>query len=167
MIGYQVFSLGTSFLWPDVCGGTQMVFHHCAVIVLSLLSFHPFAHYYILFFIGMAEVSTFVLCCVDVFRNLEELQDMLPAVNTFLRVTFALSFFLFRWVMWIPASYFFVSDCVELIRTGKQHSNWTVGIFIPGNIALGLLQVVWGRTIGKTLLKVVGIGGASKKPSSD
>jgi hypothetical protein len=166
MIGYQVFSLGTSFLWSDVLGGPQMVFHHCAVIILSLLSFYPFAHYYILFFIGMAEASTFILCCVDVFRNLEELQKAFPAVNTCLRVTFALSFFFFRWIMWIPASFFFVSDCVELIRTGKQHSNWTVGIFIPGNIALTILQILWGKIIGKTLLKVIGFG-VSKKAATD
>jgi TLC domain len=78
-----------------------------------------------------------------------------------LGVAFAVTFIIFRVILWPFVSYYFWLDALELLRTKDQHtfSEVMIYIFLVFNAGLSLLQLVWLKEIFDTAGKVLFGGG--------
>jgi len=71
-----------------------------------------------------------------------------------LGVAFAVSFVIFRIILWPYVSYYFWIDCLEVIRNKTAHSVPVVWLYLIANIGLTILQFVWLGEIFKTAIKL-------------
>ena len=90
---------------------------------------------------------------MDIFKYFPDLKEKFSTVNEVSRVVFALSFFIIRLGMWPLISYEFIMGSVDLLQTGKAHSNFAVAYFLGANAFLTGLQFLWGSKIFGFLFK--------------
>jgi len=119
--------------------------HHLTTLILAVMSFFPWLHYYAIFFFGVATVSSVPLCWGEVFLSLG-----FPTAKLVCDVLFALSFFAIRTLYWPVVSYFFWQDALEMLggETGIEvHSRACYYFLLTANIGLTSLQLIWTRKI--------------------
>ena len=147
MLAYQIYNFAVCFVLPEECGKIEHKLHHATTGLLAYFVLYPYAHYYAVFFVGIAEITNVPLTVVDACRAFPELRSMIPTVNTWFRTIFAVTFFLIRGLWWPYVSYQFWLQSIELLRTGTAHRNSVVFIFLISNVGLTLLQFYWGYSL--------------------
>lgn len=190
MINYQGWNVVLCLLL-EVLGDPSMIAHHIVTGSLAYLGLHPYLHLRGLFFLGIAEVTNIPLTFFDVCKKFEsigktaasrkarlefkgegegpELQK--SALHEASQAIFALSFIVFRLVLWPYHCYFFWSGSVDLIVSGHHgneqvHSRLVVIYFLVSNVFLTGLQIFWGKQIVEGLLKALGLMGSGKGKAS-
>ena len=171
MINYQAWNVVLCFIL-EVLGDPNMIAHHIVTGSLAYLGLHPYLHLRGLFFLGIAEVTNIPLTLFDVCKKFETIGKNKAGAKTFLheasQAVFAISFIIFRLILWPYHCYFFWTGSFDLIMYGKHgseqvHSRAVVIYFLISNVFLTGLQVFWGKQIIEGLLKVLGIGAKDKK----
>jgi len=151
--GFQCKNLVDTIVWKD---GPEYIMHHILSIVSSVGGLVPGAcHFYAIFYMGLSEASTGILCLL---ANFEEdghgvpgLADAFPNTKLVLGTIFAISFVYIRIYLWmkLTISYFFPDIRRALFQ---QHPNKSIltddkKIFLYLNsLSLGivtLLQIIW------------------------
>jgi len=126
--------------------GIVFLAHHSMTAILAVFGLHPFLHLYSSFFFGISEISTALICalaCFDEKQGVPPLARAYPTAMKVIGVSFAVTFIIFRIILWPYVSYVFWLDMVEVIRNGTIHSMGVGITFLVANIGLSLLQVVW------------------------
>jgi len=129
--------------------------HHVVTLYLALLAHAPFVHFFCLFFIGVATISTAPLCVVEICSHLRASHPAFEAAHGPMRVVFAVAFLLVRAVAWPCVSARFWIDAIEALRGGRAHSASAVLTFLIANVFLTGLQLIWGRKVAAGLIKAV------------
>ena len=70
----------------------------------------------------------------------------------FSQISFALSFVILRLIIWPIKSWEFWVGSIDLLSSGKAHSQFVVGFFLLANMFLTGLQFMWGWTIIQFIL---------------
>ena len=168
MLSYQGWNVFLS-IFLDVLRDPFMIGHHIATGLLGYLGLHPYLHYRALFFFGMAEVTNIPLTVYDSCKKMGWKDGPLFAAS---QATFAISFIIFRLILWPIYSFQFWIDSYELLTTGKDkhsgkqtHSNLVVMIFVLSNLFLTFLQFMWGKQVIVGLMGVLGLTKKSKSKS--
>lgn len=153
MITFQGWNVLLCFFSPDL-RDPAMIGHHLATASLGFLGLAPYLHGAGLFFFGLAEISNIPLTVYDIFKYQVKngWQESYAGLFKLSQVTFALSFIILRLIMWPIKSWTFWNGSIELLQSGKAHSQFAVGFFLIANIFLTFLQFMWGWTIIKFLL---------------
>lgn len=125
----------------------EMIGHHLVTALLSYFVTAPFVHYYAIFFLGAAELSNVALTGVDIFKNVPAWRSRFPNLNALCRYSFALLFLLLRVIAWPVVSFWFWTDAIQLLLSGKAHSTVVVLIFLLANCFLTGLQVIWANKL--------------------
>ena len=146
MLAYQGWNIVLCFFVKDLMD-IKMIGHHLATFSLGYFGLYPYLHYYGLFFFGFAEVTNIPLTLVDAFRYSPVLKEKFSWLNDLSRGIFGAAFIVIRLVMWPYYSYLFWVGSVDLLQSGKAHSNFVVSFFLLANIFLTGLQFLWGSTI--------------------
>ena len=131
---------------------------HDTPLLLQFFCLKPFLHIYCAFFLGCSEVSTAFLCalaCFDANRGVPPLSKHFPTLMKVLGVIFAVSFIVFRVIVWPYCCYFFWIDMLELLRSGQAHSLPIAYMFMFVNAGLTILQLFWLREILTTAARVL------------
>lgn len=164
MITFQGWNVLLCFFSPDL-RDPAMIGHHLATASLGFLGLSPYLHGAGLFFFGLAEVSNIPLTIYDIFKYQIKngWTEKYPILYQASQVTFALSFIILRLIMWPIKSWTFWNGSIDLLQSGKAHSQFAVGFFLLANIFLTGLQFMWGWTIIKMLLP----GSKAKKTKSN
>jgi hypothetical protein len=168
---YLVYPMLCYQLWNSVCcllladfRTIDAILHHVVTGCLAYFGLAPFAQCYALFYFGMAESSTIPLNAMNVFKILPGLAKKYPDVQNVVKISFSLSFFLVRIIVWPFVSYRGFFGCMDLLSRGTAHSTFVVGFFLFANIFLTFLQFYWGYLIGrKALIHFLGGNKGSKK----
>lgn len=144
---YQIKNLHDSFVWND---GPEFLFHHVFSLVTAWGAMVPgCGHFYTIFFFGICEISTGVLCLLANFddeQGVPGLGDALPMVKVVLGAIFVTLFIIFRCILWPIHSYYFSRD-VLLALSGTdpravQRRGW-LKFFLVSLTGLSILQVAW------------------------
>ncbi|KAL1512058.1 hypothetical protein AB1Y20_005331 [Prymnesium parvum] len=154
---FELFNVVICIVLPEY-RTAPFVGHHLVTFILATMSFHPWLHYYAVFFFGVASVSSVPLCGSDIFNALG-----FPTVKLGCDVLFAVSFFAIRTVYWPIVSYSFWSDSITMLTGGggEVHSPASYYFLLLANIGLTSLQILWTKQIFQGVKEVLG-GGASK-----
>jgi len=125
---YQVKNLYDTVIWND---GPEYIVHHVLALATSVGGLYQGLHFYGVFFMGISEVSTCILCVLANFDDdygVKGLGDAFPITKVVIAGVFVLSFIICRVVMWPYCAYYctrditaaFASDAEQMKSTGRR-----------------------------------------------
>lgn len=144
---YQIKNLYDTIVWND---GPEFIFHHVLSLATAYGAMNPgFGHFYTLFFFGLSELSTAVLCILanfDEVHGVIGLGDAFPLPKIILGAIFVFMFILFRCIVWPIYAYYFVSD-IRLAQKSEDpralsRRGW-MKFFLGTLSGLTILQIAW------------------------
>ena len=166
MTGYQVYNLAMCAVIAEYRTAETLA-HHVSTAVLSWCV-DPlnggYANLYCLFFVGVAETSSVPLTVVDAAKYFPELKKI-GWLQMGAKLSFGLTFFLFRVAVWPVVSFFFQKENTQYIlgthpllldgtvAAGKPQM-WMLVMFGIGNAGLTVLQFVWAAKIIKMVQRM-------------
>ena len=160
MVTFQGWNTFLCLFVPDL-RNPLMMGHHTFTALLGYFGLNPYLHGAGLFFFGVAELSNVPLTVYDIFKYTKPAgyQEKYPKLFELTKVSFAVSFIVLRLIIWPIKSWIFWIGSIELLQSGKAHSQFVVGFFLVANIFLTFLQFMWGWQIISMILP----GAAEKK----
>lgn len=138
---YEAFNVVASIALPEY-RTVDFIGHHVTTLILGVIGFHPWCHYYMIFFFGVATVSSVPLCLAECFNAFGGLEAFEMAA----RGIFALKFVAIRTLYWPYVSYYFWKDMLYALagrKIGRVHSVAAYLFLLAANIGLTSLQFVW------------------------
>jgi len=144
---YQVKNLYDTIAWGD---GPEYIFHHCFSLLTSWGGMYPgCGYFYSVFFFGISEISTSVLCLLANFddeHGVPGLGDAFPLVKVGLGGCFVVLFIICRCTLWPIFSYYFVRDSFAVLKGNDPRTeirrHW-LKFFLVSLSGLSILQVAW------------------------
>ncbi|KAL7562342.1 hypothetical protein ACA910_020445 [Epithemia clementina (nom. ined.)] len=145
---YQVKNLYDSIVWDD---GIEYIGHHIFSILCAWVVLGPFfVHFYSIFYFGLSEFSTFVLCILANFddaHGVVGLGEAFPIVKIVVGAVFVVLFIFCRCVMWPVFSYHFCVDTWLALkeldaRTTVVRQRWLKFLCVALTF-MSLLQAAW------------------------
>jgi len=144
---YQTKNMFDSIVWND---GIIFILHHLLSGAAAWGGMYPgCAHYYAIFFMGISEVSTAILCLLANFddeHGVVGLGDAFPLAKVVLGVVFAVAFVICRTILWPFATYYFMRDTNNALKSDDPRSRSRRGwlmLFKFCCAGLTVLQVLW------------------------
>jgi hypothetical protein len=144
---YQIKNLYDTIAWND---GPEFIFHHCFSILTAYGAMVPgCGHVYTIFFFGMCEISTGVLCLLANFddeHGVPGLGAAFPTAKVVLGGVFAVLFIVCRVVLWPVFSRYFAGDCLLALKGDDERTKprrvW-LRFFLVSLTGLSILQIAW------------------------
>jgi len=147
--------------------GPEFIFHHVFSLAVAWGAMHPgTAHMYGIFFFGLSEFSTAILCILANFddeHGVPGLGDALPMTKVVCGAIFVVLFILCRCILWPITSYYFCRDISLALKSDDPRAVYRRGwmrFFYVALAGLSVLQVLWLGQIfmlGKQELIKVGL----------
>ncbi len=147
-LSYQVKNLYDSWYWND---GIIFIAHHIFAGLTAWFGMYPgIASMYGLFFMGISEISTCVLCLLanfDPHFGINGLNEVFPNTKIALAVIFVILFLICRIVLWPIFTYHFLLDARKVLqRDGAQETSEVksaLKMMVFSSVGLTILQIVW------------------------
>jgi TLC domain len=106
-------------------------------------------HFYTLFFFGLSELSTAVLCILANFDDVHGVAGMgeaFPLAKVVLGAVFVVHFIFFRCIIWPIYAYYFVTDIQAALKSDEPRAvirrSW-MKFFLVTLSGLTILQIAW------------------------
>lgn len=162
-VAFQLKNTYDTLVWND---GALFVAHHILTLLTTWGALQGFGHFYIVFYFGVSEISTGVLCLLANFddeHGAVGLADAFPMIKIVLGGLFASLFIICRVFMWSTFSYHYCRDVWKVIAgpdpRAKGSLLWFRYTFVSLSL-LSVLQVIWLGDIvriGKEELEKLGM----------
>ncbi len=162
-LGYQLKNLVDTIAWND---GPEFIFHHVFSIFTAYGSMSSgVGLFYAIFFFGISEVSTAILCVLANFvdeHGVVGLGDAFPMTKVVVGLFFVVAFIVCRCILWPIFSYHFSRDVLlalkgDDVRT-KTRRGW-LKFFLVSLSSLSVLQVAWlGQILVIAQQELKGVG---------
>jgi len=146
---YQVKNMYDTILWND---GPEFIMHHTFSLLTAYGNMTSGCGYmYSIFYFGLSEVSTGVLCLLANFDDefgVVGLGDAFPILKAILAVAFVVMFILCRCTLWPIASYYFCRDLQLAFKHNDERTQqgsrkpW-MRFFYVSLASLSVLQIIW------------------------
>lgn len=155
-VAYQLKNTYDTIMWND---GIIFIIHHVLTLLTTWGALQGMAHGYVIFYFGVSEISTGVLCLLANFdddHGVVGLADAFPMTKVVIGAVFAVLFVICRVVMWSTVSYYYCRDAWNVLtklpsddpRLQGYHKTWFQFTF--GSLSvLSLLQIIWLAEIGR------------------
>lgn len=163
-LAYQVKNLYDTILWND---GPEFVFHHIFSIITAYGCLQTgIGMMYSIFFFGLSEVSTAILCVLanfDDIHGVPGMGDAFPMAKVIIGGMFVVAFIACRTILWPIFSYYFSRDVLQALQMNDARTQTRRGwlkFFLVSLVGLSVLQVAWlGQIflIAKEELEKVGL----------
>ncbi|EEC48296.1 predicted protein [Phaeodactylum tricornutum CCAP 1055/1] len=146
---YQIKNLYDTIAWND---GPEFIFHHIFSLITAWGALYPSSgHIYTIFFFGLSEISTAVLCLLanfDDIHGVPGLGEAFPIIKVAVGAAFVVLFILCRCILWPIFSYYFCRDVLTALRAtpNDPRTNARRGwlkFFLVALSGLSVLQVAW------------------------
>jgi len=151
-VAYQIKNTYDTIVWND---GIIFILHHVLTLFTTWGALQGNAHFYVLFYFGVSEISTGVLCLLANFddeHGVVGLGDAFPMSKVVVGGLFAVLFVVCRVFMWSTVSYYYCRDAWNVLSGSHprmhQHKTWFRFTFMSLSL-LSVLQVIWLAEIGK------------------
>jgi len=144
---YQAKNMVDTIVWND---GLLFVVHHLLAGGVAWGGMYPgVAHFYAIFFMGLSEISTGILCILANFddeHGVPGLGDAFPILKAAIGVLFVIAFITLRSIVWPYMSMHFVRDVQMAIKADGpqlQGRKFTLNGMMYCLVGLSFLQFVW------------------------
>lgn len=150
---YQVKNMYDTIIWED---GLLFIAHHILAGSAAWFGMYPgVGTLYGIFFMGISEISTTILCLLANFDpdlGIIGLEDAFPGTRVALGTCFVISFVICRILLWPLFTYHFMGDALEALEVMKKeegHGKPLVKIS---------LQLIASCCVGLSLLQILFLG---------
>ena len=117
---FQTWDFAVSFLHKEL-NAPEMLAHHSLAALLCYWGLTmPYMHYYAIYFMGVAEVSSVPLVLVDICKYYPEFAKRFPLVDLLSKLAFAAAFVAVRDVFWVYTAVTVWKDGVGILRRGTS-----------------------------------------------
>jgi len=157
---YELYNVGCTIIMPEY-RTVAFIGHHVTTFILGVMSFHPWLHYYAIFFFGVASSSSIPLCWGEVFHAVGW-----PLCHQICQGIFALFFLAIRTIYWPIVSFGFWRDSLFMLSGQGPvpvHSTFAYCFLLAANIGLTSLQFLWTGQILSAIKNALGGGAAQGK----
>lgn len=145
---YQVKNMYDTIVWED---GIVFILHHIFAGATAWLGMYPgVASFYALFFMGISEISTSILCLLANFDpdlGIIGLEDAFPKTRIVLASAFIVSFLICRITLWPLFTYHFFGDATKALEkegpNGRKIVKFALRLILTSLAGLSILQVIW------------------------
>lgn len=144
---FQIKNLYDTIVWND---GLEFIFHHVFSLFTSYGAMSAgVGMYYCIFFFGLSEVSTGILCILANFDDefgVQGLGDAFPLTKAAIGATFVVAFIICRVIFWPMYSYYFGRDVLLALKGDDKRTSTRRGwlkFFLISLSSLSVLQVAW------------------------
>jgi len=162
-VAFQLKNTWDTIIWND---GALFIAHHVLTLFTTWGALKGNAHFYAIFYFGVSEISTGVLCLLANFEDehgVVGLGDAFPMIKIAIGGLFATLFVICRVFMWSTVSYYYCRDAWNVLARsdprGEECKSWFRFTFVSLGL-LSLLQIIWlGEIviIGKEELEKLGM----------
>jgi hypothetical protein len=155
-LAYQIKNFYDSWVWND---GVVFLLHHLFSGLTAWGAMYPggAGHMYGIFYMGISEISTCILCLLANFDDefgVVGLGDAFPKTKLIMGVMFAVAFVVFRCVIWPICTWHYISDTKKALECDSDlaanRKGW-IKLFRYSCMGLSVLQVMWLGEIFMTL----------------
>ncbi|KAJ8598894.1 hypothetical protein CTAYLR_010271 [Chrysophaeum taylorii] len=143
MAAFQLKNLVDTVVYGD---GILFFVHHLITITTAVLALYPFAHFHGTFFFGVSETSTTLLAVLVNFDKnfgVPTLERDYPETRKLIGGIFAISFIVVRAFLWPIGAYFFIKDCLHVLKADTAHDRVVVWCFVWMLLTLSVMQAIW------------------------
>jgi hypothetical protein len=145
---YQVKNMHDTIVWED---GILFVFHHILAGAAAWYGMYPgVASLYAIFYMGISEISTCILCLLANFDpelGIIGLDDAFPMTRLVLAIIFIATFIICRITLWPLMTYHFDKDSRRALEqegeNGRPMIKFALKLLLGSVYLLTVLQVVW------------------------
>jgi len=134
--------------------GPEYLVHHVLALMAAWSGMYPGGfHIYGLFFMGISEISTFVLCLLANFddqHGVVGLGEAFPALKISVGLLFVITFIICRVIMWPFFAFHFIRDGWNALKNKSPQSEERkvyIWALLISNIGLSLLQVLFLQSL--------------------
>lgn len=159
---FQVWDFFISLSIPEHRTAIMLTHHFLAATVSWFSIRYQVLHYYGVFFLGLSEFSSIFLIFVDLSNYYPPTPGSLydEFIAAIAGPLFAISFIVYRVILWWPVSLRLFRDVSAVVRSGQAEKlrpghSWVLYVFLAINIPLGLLQLYWFTIILEEARKVL------------
>lgn len=146
-LSYQIKDLMDTLAWGD---GPEFIVHHAFSILTAYGSLSQGVGLaYGVFFFGISEVSTAVLCVLANFdddHGIVGLGDAFPLIKASVGGIFAILFIVCRCILWPLFAYHFARDVLSALKANDRYTQSRRGwlkFFLVSLTSLSVLQIGW------------------------
>jgi hypothetical protein len=144
---YQIKNTYDTIVWND---GPEFIAHHILTLLTAWGALFPGTmHYYAMFFFGVSEISTGVLCLLANFDDIHGvvgLAEAFPVGKAVLGGLFAVLFVICRVFMWSTVSFYYCRDAWNALKSNDPRLEgrklWLRYTFVSLAL-LSVLQIIW------------------------
>lgn len=163
-LAYQLKNTYDTIVWDD---GIIFIIHHVLTLFTIWGAMQGHAHFYSLFYFGVSEISTGVLCLLANFDDefgVVGLAEAFPMVKVVIGGVFAALFVICRVLLWSSVSYYYCRDAWNVLSGSDPRldvpgiRNWYRFTFLSLSI-LSLLQIIWLAEIARVGKEELGKAG--------
>ena len=163
---FQVWDFFASLVHPELCAPEMLAHHSLAALLCYWGLTMPYMHYYAIYFMGVAEVSSVPLVLVDICKFYPDVAKRFPALDLGAKVTFGLLFLLVRDVFWVLTAYVVWKDGVGILRAGnfpEKYPGYITASVLVANVFFTVLQLVWTKKLFDGIAELLKGSGDEKK----
>lgn len=147
-IAYQVKNIHDSWYWND---GAIFIAHHIFAGMTAWFGMYPgTGSMYGLFFMGISEISTCVLCLLANFDpklGVIGLDQAFPNTKIALGVAFVILFIICRIIFWPIFTYHFLLDSLQVLKRKSARETkevrFALKMMVGSSVGLTALQILW------------------------
>ena len=143
---FQTWDFAISFLHSEL-NKPEMLAHHSLAALLCYWGLTmPYMHYYAIYFMGVAEVSSVPLVIVDICKYYPEFAKRFPTIDLVSKLLFALFFVLVRDMFWVYTAVTVWTDGIGVLREGNfpaKYPGYITASVLVANAFFSILQLVW------------------------
>ena len=147
---FQVWDFAVSLLHSEL-NSPEMLAHHSLAALLCYWGLTmPYMHYYSIYFMGVAEVSSVPLVLVDVCKFYPEVARRFPALDLAAKAGFGVLFLLVRDVFWVYTAATVWKDGLGILRAGnfpEKYPGYITASVLVANVFFTVLQLLWTKKL--------------------
>ena len=167
---FQTWDFAISFLHKEL-NAPEMLAHHSLAALLCYWGLTmPYMHYYAIYFMGVAEVSSVPLVLVDICKYYPDFAKRFPLVDLLSKLAFALLFVAVRDVFWVYTAVTVWKDGVGILKAGNfpaKYPGYITASVLVANAFFTTLQIVWTVKLLQGAAELLGKGDAGEEKKKD
>lgn len=145
-LAFEAWDFGVSF-FNKTLRAPEMLAHHALAALLCYWALTmPYMHYYAVYFMGVAEISSVPLVLVDAGKYYPDVSKRFPGVDLAAKLTFLACFVLVRDVFWVLTAIEVWKDGLAVLAAGNfpaKYPGYVTASVLLTNVFFSALQVLW------------------------
>lgn len=147
---FQTWDFFASMLHKETAAPEMLAHHLLAALLCYWAITMPYMHYYGVYFMGVAEVSSVPLVVVDICKYYPEVTKRFPWLDLASKLSFGILFLIVRDILWVWTAITVWKDGLGILKAGdfpEQYPGYITAGVLLANVFFTTLQLLWTKKL--------------------